>query len=67
MAAEIHVTRGSIGSRSPGNRRPFSNYYECRGPDGEKFTNTSIGTLRDVLRRRYGRDVVIVETWKAAS
>lgn len=62
--ARIEVTRGAIASRTPGNRRPISNFYECHGPDGTKFTNTSIGTLRTLLRQRYGRDVVIVETWK---
>lgn len=63
----VTVTRGSIASRTPGNRRPVSNYYEAQASDGARFTNTSIVTLRDVLRRKYGRDVVIVETWKVAS
>lgn len=63
----IVVSRGSLYSRSPGNRRPLSNFYECDGPDGQHFTNTSIVTLRDVLRNAYGRSVVIVEPWKATS
>jgi hypothetical protein len=63
----INVTRGTLASRSPGNRRPFSNFYECDGPDGRHFTNTSIVTLRDVLRRRYGRDVQINELWRSQS
>jgi hypothetical protein len=38
--------------------------YEAHGPDGTKFTNDSIVTLRSVLRRRYP-GVTIVEPWKA--
>lgn len=35
--------------------RRSSPYYECTGPDGTRFDNTSIKTLREVLRRKYGR------------
>jgi hypothetical protein len=35
--------------------RRSSPYYECTGPDGTRFTNTSLTTLRSVLRARYGR------------
>jgi hypothetical protein len=49
--------------------------YECQGPTymtafGEqsgRFTNDSIVELRRILKRRYGRDVVIVEPWKAGA
>jgi hypothetical protein len=44
--------------------RPFKNYYEAEASDGRRFTNDSIVTLRQVLRRHYGRDVEIIETWK---
>jgi hypothetical protein len=37
--------------------------YSCDGPDGTHFTNTSIVTLRSLLRQRYGR-IVIVEPWR---
>lgn len=62
----IEVTRITRFSCTPGNRRPFSWLYETTGPDGTKFTNGSIVTLRELLRRRYP-GVTIVETWKAAS
>lgn len=38
-------------------------FYEAQGEDGRRFDNRSIVTLRRVLRKRYGRDVRIVETW----
>ncbi len=49
--------------------------YECQGPayrtafceQSGRFTNDSIVELRRVLKRRYGRDVVIVEPWKAGA
>lgn len=44
-----------------GRRRPFSTLYTCTGPDGRRFDNTSFKTLRDVLRRRYGRVVLEVD------
>jgi hypothetical protein len=50
--------------RGNGRLRPFGWWYECDGPDGTHFTNTSIVELRSVLRRRYGRAVVIKEEWK---
>jgi hypothetical protein len=31
-----------------------------------KFDNSSIVTLREVLRKRYGRNTIIVEAWKVA-
>jgi hypothetical protein len=36
------------------------NYYECTGPDGTRFDNTNIKTLRAVLAKRYGRVTVKV-------
>lgn len=64
---EITVTR-SVLHGHPGGRaaRPIGWFYECTGPDGRQFNNRSIVTLRDVLKRRYGRDVRIVEPWKQA-
>ena len=49
--------------------------YECQGPAhmhelGEqsgRFTNDSIVELRRLLKSTYGRDVVIVEPWKAGA
>lgn len=48
--------------RAPGRytRTAFGRWYECHGPDGTKFTNSSIATLRDVLKRRYGKVKVTV-------
>ena len=43
--------------RQPGRytRSAFGRWYECNGPDGKKYTNSSITSLRDVLKRRYGK------------
>lgn len=41
-------------------RTAFGRWYECTGPDGRKFTNSSIVTLRNVLKRRYGKVTVTV-------
>jgi len=40
--------------------------YETTGPDGTRFTNDSIVTLRQVLKRRYP-GITIVEPWKSAA
>lgn len=58
---EITVYKSQI-ARLPGFyvHRAFSNYYECVGPDGRQFNNTSIVTLRRVLRERYGKVAVTV-------
>lgn len=37
--------------------------YSAVGPDGAQFDNDSVVTLRAVLRRRYGRAIVIKEEW----
>lgn len=47
-----------------GVRRPFKWTYSCTGPDGRRFTNDSLVTLRQLLRRKYGRGVRIIEPWK---
>lgn len=41
--------------------------YRCTGPDGVEYQNDSIGTLRSLLKRRYGdkRKCTIVESWKS--
>lgn len=63
MSAEIRITRESL---FLGRQSLVSHgwLYTCQGPDGSRFDNRSIVTLRDVLRRKYGRDVVIIEPWK---
>lgn len=48
-----------------GRLRPFKWTYKTVGPDGRLFTNDSIVELRRVLKKAYGREVVIVEPWKA--
>jgi len=40
--------------------------YDCKGPDGARFDNDSIVTLRKVLRRHYP-DASIIEPWKVAA
>lgn len=61
MDTEITVYL-SLLIRQPGryNRNAFGRWYECVGPDGRKFTNSSIVTLKDVLKRRYGKVKVTV-------
>jgi hypothetical protein len=34
-------------------------YYQCTGPDGPAFDNTSKAELLRILRRRYGREVAL--------
>lgn len=60
-AIEITIYKSRI-VRPPGfyTRNAFGNYYECTGPDGRRFNNTSLVTLRRVLRERYGKVVVTV-------
>lgn len=52
---EIMATLCLIYSPLPGNRSPYKNYYECTGPDGTKFDNTSKAELLRVLRKHYGK------------
>lgn len=42
---------------------PLGWLYETYGPDGKKFTNTSLVELRRVLREFYGRGLQIKEEW----
>lgn len=44
-----------------GRNHPFSTLYTCTGPDGRTFSNTSIASLRDVLKRRYGKVTLEVD------
>lgn len=63
-APEITITRMKLyptPNRSWGKQWVW--LYECTGPDGRRFDNRSIVTLREVLRRAYGK-VKIVEPWK---
>ena len=64
-APEVRITRERLVNAQPGRRDPGFIHY-CTGPDGTRFDNRSIVTLRDVLRRKYGRGVRITETWKTA-
>ena len=61
----IKVTRTRI--RHGANRvaTSVSWSYDATGPDGTKFDNSSIVTLRAVLRHHYGRDIKIIETWRS--
>lgn len=62
-AAVIRVERcrvyPSVARRGPA----WKWVYNCVGPDGRRFDNDSVVTLRDVLRRAYP-GVEIVEPWK---
>lgn len=58
--AEVTVTRTRL-FNGVGRRVPFSWLYYATGPDGRRFDSRSIVEMRSVLKRRYGRDVVIVE------
>jgi hypothetical protein len=46
-----------------GGLRPLRWHYYTAGPDGTRFDNSSLVTLRQVLRRRYGRQLVIRTAW----
>ncbi len=61
---EVKVTRYHITNAQPG-QRDQGYVYQTTGPDESRWDNKSIVTLRDLLRRRYGRDLKITETWKA--
>lgn len=62
---------------SPGRGAAWYYHYEATGPDTyttndgrvlpRKFDNSSIVTLRSVLKKVYGRDTIIVESWKVGA
>jgi len=56
MTVRIEVAKSSIYSEMTRRTKP---YYECTGPDGTRFDNTSFSTLVDILHRKYGRDIEI--------
>jgi hypothetical protein len=58
----IEVTRETR-FHGHGRLRPFGYTYRCIGPNGTRFDNSNIITLRRILRQRYGKDVEIAETW----
>lgn len=66
--ATITITRQQI-YKSPNRNARFAWkwIYDAIGPDGRRFDNDSIVALRGVLRRAYGRDTKLVESWKAES
>ena len=66
MSASVRVRRERIASRGHGFAW-YWHYYVDAGPDGTRFDNRSIVELRRILRRQYGRDVQIIETWKTTS
>lgn len=57
IPVEIKVTKGTLTSDLTRRSTP---YYECNGPDGRKFTNSSIRTLSGLLRAAYGEVAVMV-------
>jgi hypothetical protein len=57
----IHVTLSTIVGGASRYGRYEQRYYECFGPDGTKFTNSSKATLKSVLQRRYGKVVLVIE------
>jgi hypothetical protein len=63
MTTVIRVERSrvypSVARRGPA----WKWVYNCVGPDGRRFDNDSIVTLRDVLHRAYP-GVEIFEPWK---
>lgn len=62
-AAVIHVERARVYPSVARRGAAWKWVYNCVGPDGRRFDNDSIVTLRDVLRRAYP-GVEIVEPWK---
>lgn len=61
-APQIEVERSELFT-GYGSLRPFKWTYRTVGPDGTVFTNDSIVTLRQLLKRRYP-GITIVEPWK---
>ena len=61
--AAITVDR-VVRMHSVGNLTPASWLYSATGPDGKQFQNQSIGEMRRILRRNYGRDVEIKQNWE---
>ena len=59
----VTVTRSTL-FLGYGSLRPFTWLYEAVAEDGTRFDNRSLVELRRVIKKRYGRDVRIVETWK---
>lgn len=55
----ITVTRTKVYPRPARRGRAWYWSYDCVGPDGRRFDNTSIVTLRQVLRRYYGKGVTV--------
>jgi hypothetical protein len=72
--ATITITRTKLYPSRPRAGYAWNWLYEATGPDTikvgdrtlpRKFDNRSLVELRRVLRRVYGRDLRIVEPWKA--
>lgn len=63
-APTINVTRKRIYRQVPVRVQWSWHYYASETPDGTQWDNDSIVTLRTLLRRHYGKTVVINETWK---
>lgn len=61
---EVIISRWQLYPSRPRPGYAWKWTFETTGPDGRLFTNDSIVELRRVLKKRYGRDVVIVEPWK---
>lgn len=61
----ITVNRTNV-FQGVGRWRPFKWIYDCVGPDGTRFDNDSIVTLRQILKSRYP-GVSVVEPWKAGA
>lgn len=62
---EVTVQRIKLANAAPGRRDPGW-LYVAVGPDGARFDNRSIVTLREVLRRKYGKALRITEPWGGA-
>lgn len=63
---EITVLKEDL-SLGCGLRRPWVFLYTCTGPDGRRFDNRNIKTLRDVLRHHYGKVTIVIDDQTAAS
>jgi hypothetical protein len=58
MPATVLISRRPV-LISRGSRRPVATLYTATGPDGARFDNQSRAEIARVIRRRYGRGVVI--------
>lgn len=60
---QIRVTRQRV---RRGNYAPWHNYVSgADTPDGKRFDNSSLVTLKQVLSRHYGQRIELIKDWES--